>query len=207
MLTIWGRTNSINVQKVLCCCDEIGLPYTRIDAGMAFGINKTDDYLAMNPNGLVPTMSDDGFILWESHAMIRYLCRSYDTEHLITPKDEKTFAKADQWTDWAHTAGWVPMRGLFWGMVRTPPEQRNHAEIAASIEGCAKAFALVDQELIHHAYIAGDAFSFGDIPLALLAHRWFTIDIERPDLPHFQHWYEGIVARPGFAKHGSAALS
>jgi glutathione S-transferase len=91
--------------------------------------------------------------------------------------------------------------------VRTPPEQRNHADIAASIEGCAKAFALVDQELSRHAYIAGDTFSFGDIPLALLAHRWFTIDIERPDMPHFQHWYEGIVARPGFAKHGSGPLS
>jgi glutathione S-transferase len=139
--------------------------------------------------------------------MMRYLCRSHDTDHLITPKDEKTFAKADQWIDWAHTTGWVPMRGLFWGMVRTPPEQRNPADIAASIEGCAKAFALVDQELSRHAYIAGDTFSFGDIPLALLAHRWFTIDIERPDMPHFQHWYEGIVARPGFAKHGSGPLS
>lgn len=207
MLTIWGRTNSINVQKVLCCCDEIGLPYQRIDAGMAFGVNKTEDYLAMNPNGLVPTMNDDGFVLWESHAMMRYLCRKYDSNHLITPENEQAFAKADQWCDWAHTVGWGAMRNLFWGMVRTPPEQRNQADIDASIEACGKAFALVDQELGRHAYLAGDQFSFGDIPTALLAHRWFSLPIKRPDLDHFEHWYQGIVARPGFAKHGAAPLS
>ena len=208
MLKIWGRANSINVQKVLCCCDELGLPYERIDAGMQFGHVNTAEYQALNPNGLVPTLIDGDVVLWESHVIMRYLMRRYDTHHLITPKDEPGFAQADKWLDWVHTTAWPPMRAVFWGLVRTPPEKRNHDEINAGIEACAKAYGVVDRLLAQQAYLGGDHFTFGDIPMALIAHRWFAMAIEnRPALPHFKHWYEGILARPGFGLHGALPLS
>ena len=208
MLTIWGRVNSINVQKVLCCCDELGLAYTRIDAGMQFGQVQTDAYLAMNPNGLVPTLIDGDETLWESHVIMRYLIRRYDPSHLMTPATEIAIAQADKWLDWVHTVAWPAMKPVFWGLVRTPVDQRNHADIEAGIAACAKAYGLVDKVLGNQAYLGGETFSFGDIPMALIAHRWFLMPIEnRPDLPHLKHWYEGILARPGFKKHGSLPLS
>jgi len=113
MLTIWGRANSINVQKVLCCCDEIGLPYERIDAGMQFGVVNTDAFLGLNPNGLIPTLVDGDVVLWESHAIMRYLTRRYDVEHSITPDDEVAIAQADKWLDWVHTVAWPAMKPVF----------------------------------------------------------------------------------------------
>ena len=72
-LTIWGRANSVNVQKVLWCLRELDLAYRRIDAGMAFGKNREPEYLAINPNGRVPTLVDGDFVLWESNSIMRYL--------------------------------------------------------------------------------------------------------------------------------------
>ena len=208
MLTIWGRANSINVQKVLCCCDEIGVAYERIDAGMQFGVVNTEPFLSLNPNGFIPTLVDGEMVLWESHAIMRYLTRRYDVEHSITPEDEAAIAQADKWLDWVHTVAWPAMKPVFWGLVRTPQDKRNHAEIEAGIAACSKAFSLVDQVLSHQAYLGGDHFTFGDIPMALIAHRWFSMPIEnRPALPHLKHWYEGIVVRPGFARHGALPLS
>ena len=208
MLTIWGRANSINVQKVLCCCDEIGLPYERIDAGMQFGKVNTEAFLAMNPNGLIPTLVDGDVVLWESHAIMRYLARRYDKDHVLLPADEVAIAQADKWLDWVHTMAWPALKSVFWGLVRTPPEARNHQEIAAGVAACSKAYALVDQVLAHQAYLGGEEFSLGDIPMALIAHRWFSMPVEnRPAMPHFKHWYDGIVARPGFARHGAQPLS
>lgn len=208
MLTIWGRANSINVQKVLCCCDELGLAYERVDAGMQFGQVNTAAYLAMNPNGLIPTLVDGDVVLWESHAIMRYLVRRYDSEHMLLPQDEVQIAQADKWLDWVHSVAWPAMKPVFWGLVRTAPENRNQAEIAAGVEACAKAYGLADAVLAHQAYLGGDQFSFGDIPMALIAHRWFSMPIEnRPALPHLKHWYDGIVARPGFARAGAQPLS
>ena len=208
MLTVWGRANSINVQKVLCCCDELGLGYERVDAGMQFGQVNTPAYLAMNPNGLVPTLVDGEMVLWESHAIMRYLVRQYDGSHHLLPQGEAAIAQADKWLDWVHTVAWPAMKPVFWGLVRTPADKRNQAEIAAGVEACAKAYALVDGVLAHQAYLGGDTFSFGDIPMALIAHRWFLMPIEnRPALTHLKHWYDGIVARPGFARAGAQPLS
>lgn len=208
MLKVWGRANSINVQKVLCTCDELGLAYERVDAGMQFGQVNTPAYLAMNPNGLIPVLVDGDAVLWESHTIMRYLVRRYDADHILLPQDEMQIAQADKWLDWVHTVAWPALKPVFWGLVRTPADKRNQAEIAAGVEACAKAYALVDGVLAHQAYLGGDHFSFGDIPMALIAHRWFQMPIEnRPALPHLKHWYEGIVARPGFARAGAQALS
>ena len=99
MLKIWGRRNSINVQKVLWCCGELGLPFDRVDAGLQFGVNNTPEYKALNPNGLVPTIDDDGYVRWESHAIVRYLARKHGTGTLL-PQDARAAADADRWMEW-----------------------------------------------------------------------------------------------------------
>ena len=131
MLTIWGRINSINVQKVLWCCAELGVAYERIDAGGSFGVSNTPEYLAMNPNGLVPTIKDDGFVLWESNVIVRYLAAKHGAGTLY-PGDLRECAEADRWMDWQVTTLWMALRPLFFGYVRTPPEQRDAAALAAA---------------------------------------------------------------------------
>ena len=123
MLKIWGRNNSVNVQKVLWCCEELAVEYERIDAGGAFGIVNTPEYRRLNPNGLVPTIDDDGFVLWESHAIVRYLAAKHGAG--FWPEDRRMRAEADQWMDWSQTTFWPAIRPLFMGLIRTAPEQRD----------------------------------------------------------------------------------
>ena len=163
---------------------------------------------AYGAGATVPILVDGDVVMWESHAIMRYLTRRYDTNHAILPVDEVAIAQADKWLDWVHTVAWPALKPVFWGLVRTPVDKRNQDEIAAGVAACAKAYALVDQVLAHQAYLGGDEFTFGDIPMALIAHRWFLMPIEnRPAMPHFKHWYDGIVARPGFARYGALPLS
>ncbi len=206
MLKIWGRRNSINVQKVLWCCGELGLAYERIDAGMEFGVNNTPEYRAMNPTGLVPTISDDSFILWESHAIVRYLARKHG-QGKLWPDDPHTAASADRWMDWNNTTLWPLMRPVFWDLVRVAPEKRNMAVVEENTKKLAASFAIVDANLVRNQYMAGDAFSMGDIPIALAAFRWFNLPIERTALKNFEAWYQRICARPVFQQHCMAPLT
>jgi glutathione S-transferase len=200
MLRIWGRTNSINVQKVLWCCGELGLKYERIDAGMQFGVNNTPEYKAMNPNGLVPTIDEDGFILWESHAIVRYFSRKHGSGTLF-PHDARVAADADRWMEWSSTTMWLNLRPVFWNLIRTPPEKRNMREVADCTAKLGANLAMVDAQLAKRAYIAGESFSMGDIPLGVAAYRWFNMPIERIALPHFERWYRAICERPAFKQH------
>ena len=197
MLKIWGRTNSINVQKVLWCCGELGLKYERIDAGMAFGVNNTSEYKAMNPNGLVPTIDDDGFVLWESHAIVRYLARKHGKGTLL-PDDARAAADADRWMEWYSTTVWPSLRPIFWNLVRTPPEKRNMAEVEDARQKLASTFGILDAHLAGRDYVTGRDFTVADIPLGVAAFRWFNLPIERPAQPHFARWYERITERPAF---------
>ncbi|MBX3661960.1 MAG: glutathione S-transferase family protein [Burkholderiales bacterium] len=206
MLKIWGRTNSINVQKVLWACAELGLPFERIDAGMQYGVNNTPEYRAMNPNGLVPLISDDGFLLWESHAIVRYLARKHGAGSLC-PADPRSAADADRWMEWYSTTLWNHMKPVFWNLVRTPPEKRNLAEVEDNRQKLAGYLAMADAHLAEHEYFAGPAFTMADIPHAVLAHRWFNVPIERPPLPHYERWFKTVSARPGFRKHCAAPLT
>lgn len=206
MLKIWGRTNSINVQKVLWACVELGLPFERIDAGMQYGVNNTPEYRAMNPNGLVPLISDDGFLLWESHAIVRYLARKHGAGSLC-PADPRSAADADRWMEWYSTTLWNHMKPVFWNLVRTPPEKRNLAEVEDNRQKLAGYLAMADAHLAEHEYFAGPAFTMADIPHAVLAHRWFNVPIERPPLPHYERWFKTVSARPGFRKHCAAPLT
>ena len=200
VLTIWGRTNSINVQKVLWCCAELDIAYERIDAGGSFGVSNTPDYLAMNPNGLVPTIDDGGFILWESNVIVRYLAAKHG-QGTLYPSDLKDRAEAERWMDWQVTTLWAAMRPLFFGYVRTPPEQRDPAALAAAQRGSEEALSILDRYLKERAFLAGERFTMGDIPAGISVYRWISMPIARPDFPHVARWYQALTERPGFRTH------
>lgn len=197
MLKIWGRRNSINVQKVLWCCGELGVEYERIDAGLAFGVNDTSEYKAMNPNGLVPTIDDAGFVLWESHAIVRYLARKHGSGTLW-PEEPRAAADADRWMEWYSTTLWLNVRPIFHTLVRTAPEKRNMALVEEHRKLLAGNWAIVDAQLARNDYVAGSSFTVGDIPLGVAAYRWFNLPIERVSLPNVERWYERLKQRPVF---------
>jgi glutathione S-transferase len=197
MLKIWGRTNSINVQKVLWCCGELGLDYERIDAGLAFGVNNTPEYKAMNPNGLVPTIDEDGFILWESHAIVRYFARKHGGGKLW-PDDPRVAADADRWMEWYDTTLWPNVRPIFHTLVRTAPEKRNMALVEEHRKLLAANWKILDAVLARNDYVAGKSFSMGDIPLGVAAYRWFNLPLERPSAPNVERWYQRLTERPVF---------
>jgi glutathione S-transferase len=197
MLVIWGRSNSINVQKVLWCAEELGVPYQRHDAGLAYGVVNTPEYRAMNPNGLVPTIEDDGLVLWESNAIVRYLAAKHGAGTLW-PDDPKTRARADQWLEWHSTTFWPAMRPLFLGLVRTPPERRDPKVIEDARQQCGAALTILDRHLASNAYVAGEAFTAGDIALGTGVWRWFALPIERIALPNLQRWFDALAARPAY---------
>jgi glutathione S-transferase len=199
-MKIWGRTNSINVQKVLWCCAELGLEYERVDAGMAFGVNDTPEYRAMNPNGLVPTIDDGGFILWESHAIVRYLARKHGSGTLW-PNDARAAADADRWMEWYSTTLWLNLRPIFHNLVRTPVEKRNMGEVEEARKRLAANFAILDKHLAGRDYLAGQSFTVADIPMGVASYRWFNLPLERPAMANVERWYQRLCARPAFKQH------
>ena len=200
MLKILGRKTSSNVQKVLWLCTEIGLPYEREDIGGPFGRNKDPDYLALNPNGLVPTVDDDGFVLWESHAIMRYLAAKHGAEALW-PTDLKRRAAVDRWMDWGATVAGPAITPMFLQIVRTPKPDQDPKVIEASRQRTAEALTLLDRHLAGRPYIAGDSFTLADIPSGIQTYRWFWFPVERPDLPSLKAWYERLGQRAGYRQH------
>lgn len=203
MLKIWGRNTSSNVQKVMWALGEINIPCERIDVGGAFGKNKEPAYLAMNPNGLVPTLQDGEFLLWESNTIVRYLAREYGAAKL-EPADPKTRAIASQWMDWQLTVVGPAISPVFWGLVRTPPEKRDQAAIDAGKSKTIDVMKILDARLAKTAFVAGDAFSMGDIPVGIMAYRFRKLIPERPSLPHFERWYASLQKRAPFREHVEA---
>jgi len=199
MLVIWGRDNSVNVQKPLWCLEEMGIAYERRDAGGAFGIVDTPEYRALNPNGLVPTMVEDGFILWESNAIVRYLAAKHSAGNLW-PVDLRIRAEADRWMEWQNTTLWPALRPVFWNLIRTPVDQRDPDEMEASRLKSAQVLRILDAHLATRAFVAGDDFTMGDIPVGCGVWRWMALPIERPPLPNLQRWFDALAQRPAFAK-------
>jgi glutathione S-transferase len=158
MLKIWGRLSSINVQKVVWTCDELGLEYERTDAGGSFGINNTPEYLAKNPNGLVPVIEEDGFVLYESNAIVRYLAAKYGSGKLW-PADPRARADADRWMEWQATGFTPAMWAAFWQLVRTAPEKRDAAGIQASVAKTKKLAAILDHHLRDREHLAAGMFT------------------------------------------------
>jgi glutathione S-transferase len=199
MLSIWGRNNSVNVQKPLWCCEEMGVQYERVDAGGTFGVVNTPQYRNLNPNGLVPTIEDDGFVLWESNAIVRYLAAKHGAGKLW-PEDLKVRAEADKWMDWQNTMFWPTFRPLFWNLVRTPADQRDESAIEDSRIKTAEILEYLDAHLKNRAYVAGDALTMGDIPMGCAIQRWMTLPIDHPEMPNLERWYDALAARPAYKK-------
>jgi glutathione S-transferase len=198
MIKVWGRNTSANVQKVMWAVAEIGLPYERIDIGGPFGQNREPAYLAKNPNGLVPTLEEeDGFLLWESNSIVRYLAAKHRAE-ILEPADLRARARAGAWMDWQLSVLGPAIFACFWGLVRTPPEKRDHAAIEDSKKKTTAAIAILDGELGKSAYVAGDHFSYGDIPAAVMANRYRQLVPERPPFRNFERWYAAIAGRQPF---------
>jgi glutathione S-transferase len=194
MLRIWGRLSSINVRKVVWAARELDLAFERVDAGAAFGLVDTPEYRRRNPNGLVPLIDDDGFVLWESNAIVRYLCAKHASGTLY-PESLAARFDAERWMDWQQTTLNPAARDAFVQLVRTPPERRDHAAVARSNASAERAFALLDAHLADRAYVAGDRFTMADIPLGCEAHRWFGLPQAREPRPHVERWYAALRAR------------
>ncbi|MCR0985693.1 glutathione S-transferase family protein [Roseomonas populi] len=212
-LTIWGRENSVNVQKVLWCCGELGLAYDRRDAGMKFGVVDTPEYRALNPNGRVPTLVDGDVVLWESHSILRYLAlRQIEQEPeaaSIYPEGAAARARVDRWLDWVLSTLQPAERALFWGMVRTRPENRDAAAIRVSAKASGEAWQVLDAHLAHgRPYVEGDHLTLADIALGAYARRWFGVEVEdRPNLARIERWYERLGQRPSFKDHVAPPLT
>ncbi|MDB5992132.1 MAG: glutathione S-transferase protein [Herbaspirillum sp.] len=209
MMKIYGRLSSINVQKVIWCLDELGkkegVDYERIDAGLQFGVNKTDAYLKMNPNGLVPTLVDGDFVLWESNAIVRYLASLHGGS--LFPADLKIRADADRWMDWTLVTLWPTLRVSFLGLTRTPKEQQDIPLIIKHYQDTTRLLQILEDLFAGRAYCAGEQFTVGDITLALAVDRWVKLPAsfpdllgELPELKSLMAWHRKVTARPAFIK-------
>lgn len=209
MIKIWGRNTSSNVQKTMWAVGELGLEHTRLDVGGAFGKTKEAPYLAMNPNALVPTLEEeDGFTLWESNSITRYLASKHDKAGVIEPKDLKQRGLAHQWMDWQLSVVGPAITPAFWGLIRTPEDKRDHAAIKTSQEKTTEAMKMLDAQLAKTEYVAGPAFSYGDIPVGVMAYRYRQLVPGRPATPHLERWFAAISKRKAFHDHvGSIPLT
>jgi glutathione S-transferase len=194
-LHIWGRLTSLNVRKVVWAAQETGAPFTRTDAGRSFGIVKTPEYLALNPNALVPTLQDGDFVLWESNTIVRYLCAKFAPGRLY-PLDLAQRFDAERWMDWQQTTLNRAGGPAFQQWIRTPAQQRDLAVIAQSVADMEPRLAQLDQHLSGQTYMAGEGFSMADIPVACDIHRWFGLPQPRDSYPHLERWYATVLARP-----------
>jgi len=207
MLKLLGRTNSSNVQKVLWCLDELGVPYEREDVGGPFGRNRDPGYLALNPNGLIPTLLVGDRSLWESNTILRYLAASHGAASLWEP-DPGRRAEGEKWMDWQISV-LAPgaMTPLFKQYVRTPPAQRDADLIAQALERATAAFRILDAALEATPWLGGERFTVADIPCGVLTYRWMNLPIERPELRSLAGWYARLAGRPAYQRHVMTTLS
>ena len=209
MIRLWGRKSSINVQKVLWCLAELGFvegkDFERIDDGLHFGKNRTPEFLALNPNGLVPTLQDGDLVLWESNTILRYLVRQYDkSKHF--PVDITSQYQSEKWMDWQLGTMWPSLRIAFLGLTRTPENERNYAVIHKAYQDTNALLALLDQQLANQSYCSGDSFNIGDIPLALCISRWILLNQTFPkqtgprlSLYNIEAWMQRIEAETKYS--------
>ena len=206
MLRIWGRNNSINVQKVMWAESELGLECERVDVGGEYGGLDTTDYGAMNPNRRVPTLQGGDFTLWESNVIVRYLAAKYDAGGLW-PIAPETRAVADQWMDWQQTTLLPDMRTVFWGLVRTEPGKRDQAKIDAAVQNLKSLWERLDQHLGNRLFVAGDEFTMGDVPVGAMYHRYRALGVERAADENLSAWYDRLKQRPAYRAHVMLPLS
>jgi glutathione S-transferase len=193
--------------KVLWLLDELGLTCEHVDAGGPFGRTNTPEYLAMHPLGLVPVLDDDGFALFESNAILRYLCNAHAPTSALYPADPRPRATVDAWLDLQQTALNPSQTTVFIGLIRTPQEQRDDAAIAAAVSKTGQTWRVLNERLAKRQYVAADTLTLADIAFGVHVHRWFTMPIARPDSPHLRAWYNRLRLRPAYAQHVALPLS
>ncbi len=192
MLKIWGREDSLSVQKVMWCVRELGIPYEQINLGKGYETPNQPWYLKMNPTGTIPTIDDDGFVLWESNAILKYLCAKHSHGNL-SPADPLEYADADRWISWQGTTLWPPMRQLLLTLVRVPEPQRDHKRIATLVDEVTGHWRVLNGRLEGRDYVMGKRFTMADIAFGAHVYRWFTYPIPRPELPHLRSWYDRLL--------------
>lgn len=200
MLNLLGRRSSFNVQKVVWLLEELQFPYQHLERGGRFGGLDTPEFRAMNPHGRVPVLRDDSTVVWESHAILRYLAARKGTEPFWSG-DPSVRARSDQWMDWAQTVLQRDfLNGVFWGFYRTPVGQRNETAVARSIDACARHFRLLERTIGNNAWLLGAAPTLADIVIATHLYRYFGVEIDRPKLPNIEAYYGRLTERPAFRK-------
>lgn len=201
MLTIWGRTDSSNVQALMWCVAELGLPHRRIDAGHRFGGTDTPEFLAMNPNGTVPVLQDgDAPPLWETGAILRYLAGRYGPES-FWPADPVARADVDRWAEWAKINIALGFTGpVFWPVWRFP-ESRDPVALERALSALDAKLRIAEDRLSRHPFLVGDTLTLADIQFGHILYRYFTIDIARPALPALASYYARLTERPAFRQH------
>jgi len=200
VLKIYGTRGSSNVQKVLWCAAEIGIAFERIEIDAAFGGLRSPGYLALTPNGLMPTIDDDGFILWESNVIVRYLCAKHSAGK-FSPASLTERAGCEQWMDWQQTALVPQMGPAFRVLLRTPRDEMPKEQLDKVIERAAALWRILDARLAEHAYVGGASLSMADFALGNAIHRWYKFPIEHPNLPHLKAWYDRCCERPAYREH------
>jgi len=202
MLKVWGRVNSINVQKVMWAIGELRIAHERVDAGMQFGVVNTPEYRRLNPNGRVPTIEDGDFVLWESNTIVRYLY----ARHGPTRTLQQGYG-AEKWMDWTSAYVHAPLTTIFWQLIRTPPEKRDAGAVEAARKQAADVFKIADDNLASQPYMAGAEFTMGDIPFGCFVYRWFQLPVERPAHTNLSRYYERLKSRPAYRQHVMIPLS
>jgi len=193
--------------KVLWTLETMKLAYERRDVGGPFGKTDTPEYRAMNPTGLVPTLQEDAFSLWESNAIMRYLCSTNRTASgTLWPQEPHLRATVDQWLDAQQTVHNRPAGIVFLGLVRTPEAERDMPAIKAATEAAARAYGLLEPHLAAHPYITGEHLTLADIAWGVHVHRWFVMPVERPEMPGLRAWYDRLLENPIYREHVARPL-
>jgi glutathione S-transferase len=201
MLKIWARRSSSSAQKVYWTLDELKVPHQQIDAGRSFGVVNTPEYRAKNPNGTVPTLEeDDGFTLYESNAIIRYIAGQYGAP-TFWPDDLRQRADADRWLEWSNSTALPAINPIFGKMVMRVGEPYDPKEIDELIAKSKAALTILSQRLADRPFVAGDQLTFGDITLGMLINRWFSLPIERPSLPVIDAYYARLSKREAYVRN------
>jgi glutathione S-transferase len=201
MLEIWGRRSSANVQKVLWLVGELDLPHAHVPAGGDFGRLDDLEFRALNPHGKVPVIRDGPVVVWESHAILRYLAATHGADR-FWPAEPAVRAPVDAWMDWAQTALQPAfLGGVFWGFYRTPPAQRDATAIAAALDRTHRLLGLVEAQLVGRPFVAGETLSLADMAIGTHLYRYFELEIDRPPMPRLEAWYDRLRARPAYRQH------
>lgn len=200
MIKVLGRRNSNNVIPVMWTIGELGIEHERVNIGGSFKGNDTAEYLALNPNGLIPTLIDDDFVIYESLVIVRYLSDQYG-RGTLSPDDIQQRAHADQWMEWYRTTLMPHHSMIFFSVVRKPPEEQDWTMINAQKALLEKGLSILDKQLADKTFVTGDAFTMADIPLGVLAYRYYAINIEQGSFPNIEQWLDRLRTRPAFKQH------